>query len=376
MSRAYSVCRKCGPKSWIYQDRVAANPHCQKCGCQWPQFAQKPNAIPGDVWESRDQQNRVWKNKDRRPPKPRASNAPAGAAQRALSTVWETLPSSARQAIEQAGWQPRQPVPPPGLEGSNRSVRLSKGGAGKGKGASQAPDSSSATDDSVKALFESASDQQKELLLQCGFLEPAEPQPDLIEMCKKHMSALPPAIRELVEDPPEKPPTAFEQLNDTSRKFKTATVELRELIMKKAALQLKINKHKDLFTSMLNDMKALDTNLCSKQDQVTLLQQQLHSSVVAEVAESRLDIESALAKQIETMPLEQLEAFKARFCATIEEKTSLRKQAELPDANMREDPTEALPRGHPGDSSTREGKGRSRSRGRGASQANEGPSQG
>ncbi|CAE6945279.1 unnamed protein product [Symbiodinium sp. CCMP2592] len=370
MSRAYHVCKKCGPSSWIFQDRVGSNPFCKKCGCQWPKATQqKPNAVAGGDWANRADPARVWKTKGPKAGRDRAE-APVSTAQRALSTVWDALPPAARQAIEHAGWQPKQPAPPPGLGGSNRAVRLVKGGEGKGKGANKAAEHEDQPDESVKALFASASDHQKELLTQCGFSEPEGPQPDLIEMCKKHMSELPSAIRELVEEPPEKPLSAFEQLNDTSKKFKTATVELRELIMKKAALQLKINKHKEVYTSMLNDMKTLDTNLCGKQDQVTLLQQQLQSSVVAEVAESRLDIESALVKSVDHMPLEQLEAFRDRFCGIIAEKVSLKKQSELPDAHMPDQASQGPlgpPGGSPGDepAARREGKGRSRSRGRG-----------
>ena len=78
----------------------------------------------------------MWKNKG---PK-RAGNAPVRAAQRALATVWDALPGPAKQAIEQAGWQPRPPAPPPGLGGKgNQSkqegARQPKGGAGKGRGA-------------------------------------------------------------------------------------------------------------------------------------------------------------------------------------------------------------------------------------------------
>ena len=64
MTRAYLVCKKCGPSSWIFQDRVGANPFCQKCGCQWPKpKPQQYNAIAGADWASRSDQYRVWKNK-------------------------------------------------------------------------------------------------------------------------------------------------------------------------------------------------------------------------------------------------------------------------------------------------------------------------
>ena len=334
-SRPYFVCKGC-QNSWIFCHKAAAVGSCKVCGSRWPK-----------VRKPQEPQQRVWKSAGEEwvPPRqteewvPPRSRPQQGKAHRALTTVWEHLPANVQASVQQAGWQPQSLDAPPGLPtgkgkaGKDRTV-THQGGAGKGKGASKATGAAWEPEEAVKALFESASDHQKELLVQCGFTEPEEPQPDLIEMCKKHVSALPPAIRELVEEPPEKPPSAFEQLNDTSKKFKTATVELRELIMKKASLQLKINKHKEVYTGLLNDMKSIDSNLTAKQEQVTLLQQQLQSSVVAEVHESRLDIETALCKQIDTMPLDQLEAFKERFCVSIEEKASRKRQAAPPDSEM------------------------------------------
>ena len=118
MSRAYLVCKQCGPSSWIFQDRVGSNPFCQKCGCQWPKVhRQQPSAVSGAEWASRGSQPRVWKDKGPKVSRDRASAAPVGAAQKALSQVWAALPVTAQQAIEKAGWQPRSLSPPPGLGG-------------------------------------------------------------------------------------------------------------------------------------------------------------------------------------------------------------------------------------------------------------------
>ena len=128
MSRAYLVCKQCGPSSWIFQDRVGSNPFCQKCGCQWPKVhRQQPSAVSGAEWASRGSQPRVWKDKGPKVSRDRASAAPVGAAQKALSQVWASLPATAQQAIEKAGWQPRSLSPPPGLGVRAISSRKAEG---------------------------------------------------------------------------------------------------------------------------------------------------------------------------------------------------------------------------------------------------------
>ena len=176
---------------------------------------------------------------------------PQEAEQRALATVWDALPGPAKQAIEQAGWQPRPPAPPPGLGGKgnqskHEGARQPKGGAGKGRGAGGVAEAGAAAAhaEATKSLFASVSDEQRDLLIQLGLKAPEEPQPDLTALCKQHISSLPEDTRKLVEDPPEKPPTPQEVMSETSKKFKIATAELRDLIFKKSALQLRLNKHK------------------------------------------------------------------------------------------------------------------------------------
>ena len=370
MTRAYFVCKKCGPSSWIFQDRVGANPFCQKCGCQWPKpKPQQPNAIAGADWANRDQA-RVWKNKGPKATKDRAGNAPVGAAQRALVTVWDSLPGPAQQAIELAGWQPRPPASPPGLGGKgNQSkqegVRPSKGGSGKGHGASGGAEAEAVRVETAKALFASASDEQRALLIQLGIKAPEEPQPDLTALCKQHMSSLPADIRKLVEDPPEKPPTAQELMSEKSKQFKVATTELRELIFKKSSLQLRLDKHKELFTSMLADMKVINETLEARQKLVSSLQLELQSSVAAvPTPEALPEATESLAKQVEAMDVDQLDDYKQRVIDALEEAVK-RRRTEAPAAKplpAQEAPAgpgqagEAMPAG--------EGKDRSRSRGR------------
>ena len=67
-----------------------------------------------------------------------------------------------------------------------------------------------------------------------------------------------------------------------SRKFKVATADLRELILKKSTLQLKINKTKTTYTDLLTEMQQLQEVLSKQQQEVTALQQELQDRVQAE----------------------------------------------------------------------------------------------
>eukprot|EP00439_Symbiodinium_sp_Y106_P001442 s9743_g1.t1 len=154
----------------------------------------------------------------------------------------------------------------------------------------------------VKSLYASASDAQRELLTQLGIAEPAEQPPDLAALCKQHISSLPEDIRKLVEEPPEKPPTPQEVMSEKSRQFKVATADLRGLIFKKSALQLRLNKHKDQYTSMLEDMHGINEKLDARQKEVSSLQLELQSSVNdAPAPEALPDAAEALVKQVEAM---------------------------------------------------------------------------
>ena len=368
MTRAYHVCKKCGPSSWIFQDRVGANPFCQKCGCQWPkQQTPKHSAVSGAEWANRGDPNRVWKNKG---PK-RAGNAPVGAAQRALVSVWDALPGPAKQAIEQAGWQPRPLESPPGLGGKgNQSAaevcRAPKGGAGKGRGAVKAAESGNDEGhaEAVKSLFASASEEQRGLLTQLGLQEPAEAPPDLAALCKQHINSLPPDIRKLVDETPEKPQTAQELMSEKSKKFKLATADLRDLIFKKSALQLRLNKHKELYTAMLEDMKSINEKLEDKQKAVSSLQIELQASVdVAQVPEALPEATEVLAKQIEAMEVEQLDECRQRLFEVVDEAVKRRRTEPPASTNPQPSPNPAG-RGAGQHAAEDTGENRSRSRGR------------
>ena len=153
-------------------------------------------------------------------------------------------------------------------------------GPGKGKGYPPAKELTPAQVEIAKGLFESATEEQKDVLKLMGVEQPAQPTPDLTELCRQHIDALPESIKMLLEKQTEaeKAPTVTE----TSRKFKVATADLRELILKKSTLQLKINKTKTTYTDLLTEMQQLQEVLSKQQQEVTALQQELQDRVQAE----------------------------------------------------------------------------------------------
>ncbi|CAE7793343.1 unnamed protein product, partial [Symbiodinium necroappetens] len=255
--------------------------------------------------------------------------------------------------IENAGWTPPAPSAPPGLSQGNKPTAkaprdTTRGGKGKGKGrpaASQDSEQPDEAQEALRALFATAADDQKELLLKLGFEAPQEAAPDLTELLKKHIAQLPPAVRAAVEEPPPEPLSAQEQLTDTSRKYKDATTELRLLITRKSALQLKLDKHKKAYNDMLRDMQALDASLKEKQDTVTGLQTELQSSVEAAIAPGGgPDIEAEFFKHLAQLSDDHLQDIKERLCLTIDDAAKRRKvtNATVPDADMRKPPPTAL----------------------------------
>ena len=317
-NRPYFVCKHC-KDSWIYCHKAETEKVCSKCGATWPKF-KKPNPMPtGDNARERKE----W-TQPRRAPKKQS------VAQRALRTVWEHLPAQVKDTIENAGWSPPEPPAPPGLAPASSSTVRSqpgsgRGGKGKGKGqptASQnlTSEPSDEMQETLRALYATAGEDQKELLQKLGFEAPQEPTPDLTELLKKHIAQLPPAVREAVEEPPPEPLSAQEQLTDTSRKYKEATTELRLLITRKSALQLKLDRHKKAYNDMLRDMQALDATLKAKQDTVTNLQAELQSSVAAAtVPGGGPELEAEFFKHLTQLSEDHLQDLKERLFLTIDD---------------------------------------------------------
>ena len=153
-------------------------------------------------------------------------------------------------------------------------------GPGKGKGFSPAKKLTPAQAEIAKSLFESATDEQKDVLKLIGVEQPTQPTPDLTELCRQHIDASPESIKMLLEKQSE--PEKATTVTETSRKFKVAAGDLRELILKKSTLQLKISKTKTAYTDLLVEMQQLQETLTKQQQEVTSLQQELHDRAQAE----------------------------------------------------------------------------------------------
>ena len=233
--------------------------HCYVCGSQFPKpklswakgAGKLQQADPGWPVLPPAGQQRNWVSQ---------SAKPARKVFGALNQVWNYIPEEAQKAITGAGFkvQTDPSVPGPGNgKGNGKPSQPVKGdkGPGKGKGYPPAKELTPAQAEIAKGLFESATDEQKDVLKLMGVEQPTQPTPDLTELCRQHIDAPPESIKTLLEKQtePEKAPT----VTGTSRKFKVATADLRELILKKSTLQLKINKIKAAFTDLLTEMQQL-----------------------------------------------------------------------------------------------------------------------
>ena len=166
-----------------------------------------------------------------------------------------------------------------------------------------------------------------------------------------------------MDEPPEKPQTAQELMSEKSKKFKLATADLRDVIFKKSALQLRLNKHKELYAAMLEDMKSINEKLEDKQKAVSSLQIELQASVdVAQVPEALPEATEVLAKQIEAMEVEQLDEYRQRLLEVVDEAVKRRRTEPPTSTNPQPIPN---PAGRGADQQAAEDAGENRSRSRG-----------
>ena len=266
MSRPYTVCTTKTCDSWIYTDRIAKmqQPCCAKCGKQWPGIQKTRN--PERIWRSQQAG---------RPTGPRQE----GKIHRALHSLWEKFTPEVQQGLVAAGWKPKaepKPEAPPGLP----KVGVT-GHTGKGKGTGKQPELAE-HDPAHQALWESASAEQRAWLHQLGFQSPHPSEPsDLKTLIKAHMDQLPETLKQAIAslEPPEPVLSATQQVLSATKKFKSSTNELRQLIHKSAALQVKIDRAKAAYAGLLDQMKSVQTELADKQMEVAKLQKELESKV-------------------------------------------------------------------------------------------------
>ena len=120
------------------------------------------------------------------------------------------------------------------------------------------------------------------MLLQLGFQSPHSSEPsDLKTLIKAHMDQLPESLKQAIAslEPPEPAPTVTEQVLSATKKFKASTNDLRQLIQKSAALQVKIDRAKAAYAELLEQMKTVQADLSEKQLEVTALQKDLESKI-------------------------------------------------------------------------------------------------
>ena len=265
MSRPYVFCTKC-QGSWLFADRLSAQPTCRLCGGRWSSHKDQPSPKPDRVWKSQRSVRQTVPKQE-------------GKIHKALHSLWDKFTPEVQQGLVAAGWRPKSEPnleAPPGLPKAGPVGHLGKGN-GKGK----------LTDliehgPAHQALWASASQEQRALLLQLGFQSPHSSEPsDLKTLIKAHMDQLPESLKQAIAslEPPEPAPTVTEQVLSATKKFKASTNDLRQLTQKSAALQVKIDRAKAAYAELLEQMKTVQADLSEKQLEVTALQKDLESKI-------------------------------------------------------------------------------------------------
>ena len=274
MSRPYVFCTKC-QGSWLFADRLSAQPTCRLCGGRWSSHKDQPSPKPDRVWKSQRSVRQTVPKQE-------------GKIHKALHSLWGKFTPEVQQGLVAAGWKPKSEPnleAPPGLPKAGPVGHLGKG-KGKGK----------LTDliehgPAHQALWASASQEQRALLLQLGFQSPHSSEPsDLKTLIKAHMDQLPESLKQAIAslEPPEPAPTVTEQVLSATKKFKASTNDLRQLIQKSAALQVKIDRAKAAYAELLEQMKTVQADLSEKQLEVTALQKDLESKIQPGAEEQNL----------------------------------------------------------------------------------------
>ena len=233
VNRPYVICKHCTGQ-WIYQDRIHKWPECKACGRTWgvPAKPQR-HSPPGKPKGGHDNPKSRW-----------------GKAGGLVRKLWDQFPMDVQTAFLAAGWQSDVIDPPPGLSPE------SQGSQGTSQTVCQ-------DQEAVHQLWENADPMQRALLSRAGLEPPKEPQKGLEELCRQYAADLPPAVRAALTSPVEPPkPSPKDELYQKLSTYTTAMQGLKTLIQKKAALQLRIDKTKATYTSLLEDMK----DMCHKVD--------------------------------------------------------------------------------------------------------------
>ena len=121
----------------------------------------------------------------------------------------------------------------------------------------------------------------------------AQAEPDLKEICKQHLAALPESIQKLVQEPKQEL-THGQAVSDLNKKFKSETNQLRDLVQQSITLQERIDKAKQSYEELLRSMQVLTEKLQIKQTEVEALQKQLQTKL------SETDVPPAKPEEVQT----------------------------------------------------------------------------
>ncbi|CAE7648448.1 unnamed protein product, partial [Symbiodinium necroappetens] len=82
-----------------------------------------------------------------------------------------------------------------------------------------------------------------------------QPEPDLKEVCKQHLSSLPESIQRLLQEPKQEI-TCGQAVSELNRRFKAETSSLRELVQQSVSLQARIDRAKQTYEELQKQLQA------------------------------------------------------------------------------------------------------------------------
>ena len=257
--RSYVTCRQSQCTNWIWQDKLKPDTRCRQCGTWWPALT----VIQGGTGKGKGQG---------RPTK--------------------------TEARQQASWLET----PPGL--------------GKLKPLKKTKIQKEATD-LLEPVWSGVSHELQDKLQHLGIGPKKPPEPDLHEMLKTHMAALPAQVQEVVTRLTT-PAPASEQ--DIAIKLKGQVADLKNLSTKKTQLQEKLDQTKLQYQTLLQEMQDLQQKLNEGQQALKLLSEDYMKAVNKETKQADLDS----GMDIDTLPA-AVETFVANLGVSLsdEQKTQL-----------------------------------------------------
>ena len=166
--------------------------------------------------------------------------------------------------ITDAGYTPQNIAPPPGLAGGGSR------------------DSDAEVDEKQAALKEllQADPVQQQLLCKIGFSPPPVKKPSIMELLQKDLDNLP--VKQ-----PEGPVTPQSAIASAAKAYKSAAVELKDLMVQQGRIQDKINKSKAALEALYREMQTLTQRIQSQQQAVSEQLQALQDLTPAEQPATR-----------------------------------------------------------------------------------------